>query len=200
VRRITSLDQVTTYPLCWPPNKPRAAARKAAPFRIDSLAKAQREIDEEMRHWRAMRWLVSMAPGYIKGPTDPGAAVWFELESGKPVRELRVLACDQYMRPVDNLHAISLTLNALRAIDRWGAYSLEQAMEGAKLALPPPPGAAPARPWWDVLEVGQDWPIEAIEQIARVRAAKHHPDTGGSTEAFQEFSEALDAARAEKAS
>ncbi len=35
---------------------------------------------------------------------------------------------------------IYLTLDAMRALERWGAYTMEQAVEGAKLALPPPEG------------------------------------------------------------
>ena len=61
--------------------------------------------------------------------------------------ELRVLACDKYVKMADNLHAICLTLEAMRALERWGAYTAEQAAEGARLALPPPARARKEKPW-----------------------------------------------------
>ena len=110
--RITRLDQVSEFPLCWPPDKPRAAERVATPFKT-SMAKAHREIDNEMGRWHATAYVISMAPVYRRGPVDPGVAVWWSMPSrvrGAPVADLRVLACDNYLLREANLHAIALTL------------------------------------------------------------------------------------------
>lgn len=146
----------------------------------------------------AVRFIISRAPTYRGGVTDPGCAVWFESRKGimhEP--ELRVLACDKYRSNIDNLHAIALTLEALRAVDRWGAYSIEQAIEGARLALPAPEGHAPPK-WWDIIGVEQDWPLKAIEAVWKTKLEKAHPDRGGSTEAMVALNVAIEAARQEK--
>jgi hypothetical protein len=136
---ITTLDDVTEYPLCWPETKPRVAQRRASPFVKTTLAKSLREIEDEMRRYGARRYVVSMSPAYRRGPSDPAVAVWFEIKSrGASVPSLRVIACDSYLRVEDNAHAVALTLQGLRTFERYGTYTQEQALEGARLALPPP--------------------------------------------------------------
>jgi hypothetical protein len=193
--KVTKIEQVTESRLCWPDSKPRAAHRVASPFKNRETGRETQQIEWEMHRWRVRQYIVSRNDQRIFAG-DPGAAVWWNDRRG----ELRVLACDKYSKLADNLHAVYLTLDAMRALERWGAYTAEQAAEGARPALPPPASSGPPTPpWWEVLQVDRDWPIEAIEQLARVRAAKHHPDTGGSTEAFQTFNTALEEARREKA-
>ena len=201
---ITSLDQVTVYPLCWPDNKPRAAERVNSYFKT-GMAKAQREIEEEMRRWGAERHVISMAPAYRRGPVDPGVALWWETHRVRRIvdgrftvvggGELRVLACDNYPAPEANLHAIALTLEGLRAFERYGTYTREQAIEGARLALPPPTAAGPS--WWDILGVERNWPLPAIEAVWKTKVEKAHPDRGGSTEEMTALNEAISAARKE---
>ena len=47
-------------------------------------------------------------------PEDPGAAVYFKLES---VPEGLVLACDRWLRVEDNVAAVAAHIGALRGID-----------------------------------------------------------------------------------
>lgn len=187
------LGDVTESRLCWPSTKPRTSHRGSSPFRNREADSATRRIGEELERWRVRQYIVSRNNQRIFAG-DPGAAVWW-LDPKK--KDLRVLACDRYSKLADNLHAIALTLEAMRALERWGAYTAEQAAEGTRLALPAP-DAPTGPPWWTVLEVDRTWPLDAIETIARTRAAKHHPDTGGSVEAFQRFNDALAEARREK--
>jgi len=85
---ITQLDQVTEYPLCWPDNKPRAAQRIGSSFRT-TLPKAEREIDDEMKRWRARGHVISMSPRHRIRQFDPGVALWWNQPiTGKPVAEL----------------------------------------------------------------------------------------------------------------
>lgn len=191
---ITSFDQVTEYPLCWPDNKPRSASRITSPFKT-TLPKAEREIADEMRMWHVRLYVVSMAPRHRLRQIDPAVALWWTMNvPDKPIDELRVLACDRYPHAADNLHAIVLTLTGLRAFERYGTYTREQAIEGARLALPPPT-LVDGEPWWDVLGVDPLWPLEAIEALWRTKAEKAHPDRGGSPDQMARLNAAMDEAR-----
>lgn len=198
---ITSLEQVTEFPLCWPPDKPRAAKRLNSTKFTTSRAKAVAEISAEMNMWRGARFVVSTAPSYRQGPIDPGVAVWFSLPpaAGSKERELRVLACDTWTWAAPNLHAIYLTLKGMRAFERYGTYTKEQAAQGARLALPPPTSEE-GPPWWETLGVERAWPLAAIEAVYRTKAEKAHPDrTGDGGEAMARINAAMDAARKEHA-
>lgn len=135
---ITDLGQVTESRLTWPDNKPRAAQRVGGPFKNREAASETRGVETELERWGIRQFIVSRDNQRIYAG-DPAATVWWISRLG----ELRVLACDKYAKLADNLHAIRLTLEAMRALERWGAYTAEQAAEGARLALPPPEGAAP---------------------------------------------------------
>jgi len=195
---ITRLDQVTEFPLCWPPAKPRAATRQPTPFKTP-MAKVQRDLVEELQRWRANRWVVSMAPSFRQGPVDPGVALWWTMpiRANQAITDLRVLACDNYQRREANLHAIRLTLTGLRAFERYGTYTREQAIEGARAALPPPFGSE-GPPWWEALGVARDWPLGAIEVVWKSKIEKAHPDRGGAPGDAARLNAAMDAARKEK--
>lgn len=68
----------------------------------------------------------------------------------------------------DNIHAIALTLEALRAVDRYGATSGQEQYRG--FAMLPPGGPDPAR--------GKTL-VEAAGGDVRAALRKHHPDHGG---------------------
>lgn len=187
---ITELDQVTESRLCWPDNKPRAAQRVGSLFKTET-DKATREIECELERWRVRSFIISRNHQRIYAG-DPAAAVWWLDRK----RELRVLACDKYQKLAENLHALYLTLNAMRALERWGAYTLEQAAKGARLALPAPQSIGPK--WWDVLGVARSWPLDAIEAVWRTKVEKAHPDRGGSAEDMAALNAAIAQARKEK--
>jgi hypothetical protein len=84
------------------------------------------------------------APGPSqREPEDSGAAVYLELDGHS-----RVLGGDQWARAADNIGAIAAHIAAMRAIDRYGVGSRDQAFAGYA-ALP---ARAPSE-WWSVLEV-----------------------------------------------
>lgn len=116
---------------------------------------------------------------------DPGVAVYFKLK-GQP----RVLACDKWTSVADNMAAIAGHIEAIRAVDRYGVGTLEQAFAGYA-ALP-----AQASPWWTVLEFEQrPTSVDAVERRYNDLAKLHHPDRGGSTETMAKINAARDAAR-----
>lgn len=138
-------------------------------------------------------------------PKDPGCALYFQLR-GKPT----TMACDTYDLLEQNLRAVALTIEALRAIDRHGASGfLERALSGFQ-ALPPGTGeGTAARPWWEVLglpqidgvrfeEVATDpnhpfrRPLLAMaESVYKLEVPKAHPDRGGDPLRMSELSAAI---------
>lgn len=130
---ITTLDQVSEQRLCWPETKPRAAQRIDGAFKGHEVASVENRIGWEMARWGIRAYIISRNNQRLFAG-DPGAALWWTDRQG----ELRVLACDKYKKLANNLRAIQITLEAMRGLERWGAYTAEQAAEGARLALPAP--------------------------------------------------------------
>ena len=118
---------------------------------------------------------------------DPGVAVYFKLK-GKP----RVLACDRWLSAAENLAAVAGHIEAIRAVDRYGVGTLEQAFAGYQ-ALP-----AQAASWFVVLEFTQPptrW--ELVENRYKSLARLHHPDLGGRGETMAKINAAYQTARQE---
>jgi hypothetical protein len=206
------------YPLSWPADFKRTANRRNAQFgkvrtefnaakgtheyagkRRVSIEDAFDRIERELRALSVdessvivstnLRMNMRGIPSGNQGePSDPGVAVYW-IRKGKP----QCMAIDQYTRVADNLAAIAASLEAIRAIERHGgAQIMERAFLGFA-ALP----ASSSRPWRDVLMVTHnDVKVDAewIQTAYRVLAAKHHPDRGGDRAAFEELTQARDAA------
>lgn len=138
---VKSLDDVRDRRLTWPEHKPRTSHRIKGLFSGHSIDGRIRALSDEMTRWRVRdgHWCVSRnVERSFAG--DPAVALWWR---DRKDDSLRVLACDKYETQANNAHAILLTLEAMRALERWGAYSAEEAAQGAKaLALPPPEGTA----------------------------------------------------------
>lgn len=123
---------------------------------------------------------------------DKGVAVYFK-SKGVDV----VLCCDKWDTVESNLHAIYLTIEALRAVERWGVSDfLSRSFTGFK-ALPA--GPAPKKwftffGWTDYPAITEDNYERAEEEYKRL-AKELHPDRGGSTEKFQELVSAWKAAQ-----
>ncbi len=202
---ITSLDQVSEFPLCWPESKPRAARRRdpntAERTWRATLANAHQKIEIEMSRIGARGFVVSMSPRHKFGSLDPGVAVWWTHKPKNPGGkfELRVLACDQYTTAEYNMHAIGLSLDRLRALERYGAYTMEQAIEGARPSLPPPASMS-QKPWRTVL--GDVPPgISKIDALAIVnnRYRSFSRDANGDEAKMIDLNLAIEAARKELA-
>lgn len=118
---------------------------------------------------------------------DPGVAVYFKLK-GKP----RVLACDKWHSAAENMAAIAGHIEAIRAVDRYGVGTLDQAFAGYQ-ALP-----QTAASWFTVLEFSEpprEWAV--IESRFKSLARVHHPDVGGNPETMAKINAAYDTARSE---
>lgn len=187
------MNNIDAYPLSWPAMWPRSKARQRSRFdpRL-TLADAQASLFNELRLLGATQIIVSSnlrlrrdGQPYVdqrEFESDPGIAVYFTLDR-KPV----VIPCDRWDRPQDNLHAVELTIAALRGIDRWGAHEMVAAAFQGFQALPAGTAAAS---WWSVLDVHPNASEVEIEQAYRRMAKSLHPDAGGSAEAFQTLQDA----------
>ena len=188
------------YPLQWPVGWTRThpAKRRDAPYRV-SFTRARDALMRSLALFGASDIVLSSnialrrdgLPYAHRGePSDPGIAVYWT-HRGAP----RVIACDCWDNTRDNLRAVGLAVDALRALERGGASQiLERAFVGFT-ALPADAGADGRPHWRDVFHVDPSAAITRAELVALYRelARLAHPDHGGSTERMAE----LNAARVE---
>jgi hypothetical protein len=226
-----SIIPTEAYPLSWPDGAARTPAhkRRRSTFAKRSrtaqgwMTRADLTVGEEIKRVRSEVERIARSANLVIStnlPTrndgmpmasasesgkDPGVAVYWSVRkhpSGVVVPY--VMPCDTYDRIADNLHAIALSIEAMRGLDRWGAVKLEQAFAGFA-ALPPGsgPGTPAPRPWREVL--GGTWPdgLEPEELFALAKArhrkaiAAAHPDAGGDVAIAAELNAAIEEAERE---
>jgi DnaJ-like protein len=182
---------VSRYPLAWPAGWARKYSRKSDAFKI-TFEKAVSSLSDEIDRLGGKYPVLSTnleirLDGSFKRnagePSDPGVAVYFSIKDKQ-----RVFACDTYVSVRANIRAISLTIEALRSIARYGASDMMERALSAFEALP-----APLDPW-QVLMLPRDARREDIEGAFKRLALKHHPDVGGSTAKMAELNRARDLA------
>lgn len=184
------------YPLQWPEGWPRTRHPAAARFKVSSFAYARDRVLRQVRALGGTRGVItSNLPTRNDGlpyanasePADRGIAVYW-VESGRE----RVMACDRWLRTRDNLHAIELSLDALRGLARWGSSAIVERAFAGFAALPPAP-----EDWRSVLCLQGYVTLEAVDLAFRQLAHAAHPDRGGSHEAMQRLNAARAAAKLE---
>lgn len=203
------MENVVGYPLQWPAGwkKTDSWRRKKAKFKNNTLARARDGMLNQLALMGCSRLTIVISSNVPlrrdglphgdwerKYMSDPGVAVYF-VRKGKP----QVIACDQYSRVEDNLHAVELTIEALRGIERWGSSELlERTFTGFDaLPPPPPPKETPRkRPWREVLgyTVGAAVTQSMLVSRRNQLAFESHPDRGGSHERMAEINRAYDEA------
>lgn len=130
-------------------------------------------------------------------PASPAVAIAFE-----PVRGPLTFRCDRYEASAwgasgqapwqANVRAIALTLEALRAVDRYGATRSGEQYTGYRALT-----AAPTTDPWSTLATTLDTPVETLRRWhaagwLRSRAMRiAHPDLGGSEDAWHVVQVAL---------
>jgi hypothetical protein len=208
----------SAYPLQWPARLARTkpADRKRSAFGgrtgrdgLSPHATATEVIDELARlgsgAWVITSNLPSRGPAgvpYADAPKgeDPGIAVWFEYAGLE-----RVLACDRWYRPEENLRAIAKSIEAMRGLERWGvADVMANVFTGFAAALPA--GQPEKRSWREVFGVAAlvdtllgsstDDLLAVVKARHRKLIASAHPDAGGDHADAAELNAAL--AEAEK--
>ena len=213
-------DTIPRYPLEWPAGWKRTPAyqRRRAPFhkivrRPSTLAAGtfykEKEsltiadgldrLEGELRRMGAQNVVVStnLAVNQSGRPytkqakmqADPGVAVYFRLKG----RAL-ALACDAWQSVAENMAALAGHIEAIRACDRYGVGTIEQAFAGYK-ALP----ADTAADWRQVLGFGPAELVSPNVVVQRFKQLSHrtHPDKGGTEAAQAHLNRARDFALAE---
>lgn len=100
----------------------------------------------------------------------PGVAVYFK-RKGKEM----CFACDAWNHVQDNMHAVSLTIAALRGIARWGTGDMMEAAFTGFAALPAPGQSGGENPW-QVLGVAINATEGQLLERYRTLVKKFHPD------------------------
>lgn len=188
------------YPLTWPAGQKRAHLRDFGKFKPRGFGLIRDELLDELRRLGASSVIISsdlrlrqdgLPYADQREPQDPGIAVYFR-RGKKPY----VIACDQFDKTWKNLRAITGTIEALRAIERYGSTKMmEQAFSG--FAALPPAREAEAN-WWETLGVPPHAALNEIEAAYKALAIKHHPDRGGDAEQMARINRARDAAYQER--
>lgn len=115
----------------------------------------------------------------LREPDDPGVALYFQYK-----KKEMCFAADQYKYVRLNIHAIDLTIKAIRAIERYGASDMmERAFRGFT-ALPEQASST----WREILNITVVKPTaDDIESAFRALVKEHHPDVGGDAEVFHQL-------------
>ena len=153
------------YPLQWPIGRPRTKYPLRSQFDSGrSTDKARRELFLELDRLGATNAVLSTnlrlrLDGFPysnqRRPDDQGVAVYFTYKKRQVC-----FACDRWDRIQDNIHAICLTINAIRGIGRWGTGDMVDAAFTGFEALPPPSGGIA---WLDVLGVATGSTLQECE-------------------------------------
>lgn len=185
-------ESVWAYPLQWPDGWPRSKSRGYSPFKM-AAQKSRRKLLDEIAMMGGKLPVISTnarirMDGEPRGddtPNDSGVAVYFE-RKGKRM----AFACDKFWLMRENLHAIALTIEALRGIERWGASEMmERAFSGFKALAAENEGPS----WWGVLQVRAGATEGEIRTAYRELVKIAHPDMPtGSHEGMAALNAALE--------
>lgn len=209
-------DDITRYPLCWPPGRLRTPAwdRTHSQFhrrtKVEgatftqkaaiTLAGARRVLQKELDRLGAANVILSTNIELTRygeprsdrrPPTDPGAAVYFTYQN----RDM-AFACDRWVKVEENVRAIAKTIEALRGIERWGTGEMVQAAFTGFLELPARPMPAA---WHLTLGVKAHASTEEVTEAYRALAKATHPDRNdGKDERAKEVNAAYEAFKRER--
>lgn len=179
------------YPLQWPASWPRSKSPRRSRFKI-TAGRARDNLIAELQRMGAKQIVIStnvelrndgLPYSNRRPPADAGVAVYF-MHKGKQ----QCIPCDRWDDVGDNMHAIRLTVQALRGIDRWGSGSMVDAAFSGFKALPA--ATVTSSPWYFILGVPENASPELIRDAYRDLSLRHHPDRGGSVERMTEINTA----------
>lgn len=185
---------IEAYPLQWPTGYPRTA-RVSNRFRFypSSVYVEIKSLKEELGRMNAMGVIISTNiptkgdgnpySTYAK-PSDVGVAVYFTIDN-----RAMALCCDKWDSVEANLKALSMSVDALRGLDRWGVSDI---MDRAFMGFKALPEKAASFPWWEVLGLARDCTKSQIRDAYKKKAKVHHPNAGGEPHKWQELNEAYE--------
>lgn len=185
------------YPLQWPPGWPRTERPSRSAFKVTEET-AKRNLVRELSLLGARDVVIStnmpirqdgLPYASRRAPEDAGIAVYFTLNGTQ-----QCIPCDRWRTLRENMQAVTLTVGALRGLDRWGAKEMVDAAFSGFKALPEGRSSAPtyALPWYEILQVSPQAGYDIITAAYRKLAMKAHPDNGGSQGDFERIKSAYD--------
>lgn len=188
------------YPLSWPVGYKRTRTRTPSRF-SQTGEKAQQFLRTELHRLGASGLIVSSNcvvrnDGLLYADMtnakleDPGVAIYFRYK-GKDVS----MCCDTYEKVWENIYALGKSIEAIRAIERYGVSEfLERAFTGFKEL--PFQTEAVIITWCSVLGVNEKATQDEIRTAFRKLSMKYHPDNKetGSAEKFIQIKAAYDQA------
>lgn len=194
------MSEYTSYPLSWPVGWKRfEGCRSTSRFghhgNRPSVAKGTKLVLDELRLMGVPDYQVVISTNIqlrLDGLpysnqakiNDPGAAAFW-----RDGEKRLVIACDRWATVGENLYTIGKTIEATRAIERWGAVTTEQAFAGyAALNEKTEPSC------WEILQIVPPATEQQILDAYRRMARSTHPDNGGSAEEFSSVVRAKDIA------
>lgn len=188
---------IEAFPLTWPQAWPRTERPTWARFRTPH-GEALNHLLRELNLLGARDVIISSNvpvrrdglpyAGY-RTPEDPGVAVYFKLEG-----EDQCIPCDKWNKVSDNIHAVGMTVAALRGLERWGAKEMVNAAFRGFKALPAPGDTTIImnESWYSVLGLGENASKDEIRKAYKEKAKLYHPDVGGDEEEFNRIRKAFE--------
>lgn len=175
------------YPLQWLPQQPRTKRPIRARFGKHSLSSAGYIIENELRLLGAKNCIIStnlqtkINGGFYANQKvdDVGVVIYFDLKgTGK------AMACDKWDRPEDNLWALSLSISAIRGLERWGGSEFLDGLFTGFKALPAPGQSV----IMNVQYFNDVNNMEYLQMKFKKLAKELHPDSeNGNSESFQDM-------------
>lgn len=169
----------------WPGGNPRPEHKRLkSPFEV-KFARLLDDLERELSHLRATDIVVEAYlrreqirndgwPRSSERPSSPGIVLSFLKNGKEPIS----FPCDTYLTWESNLRAISLTLTALRSIDRYGVTQHAEQYKGwARLpAAPQTMLFEDALVFLGLYSSVAITDLESLERNFRIGASKRHPD------------------------
>lgn len=183
---------IESYPLQWPAGYPRTARpTDNYKFYPGSVGSEISGLKDELKRMKAKGLVISTnipitADGnpYAKysKPADIGVAVYFSVDN-----KAMALCCDKWDTVEANLRALTLSVDAMRGLNRWGVSEI---MNRAFMGFKALPEKAASFPWWDVLGLSRTCTRKEIVAAYKKKIKIHHPDNGGDPVKWRELQEA----------
>jgi hypothetical protein len=166
------------FPLSWPQGYPETEQRQESKF-ICTFAQARNGIFTQLDRLGVNEFFISCnvkrnkAGQLVEGRLiydNPGVAVYFTYKN-----EERVIACDKWKYIHENMRAVEKTIEAIRALERWGCSDIITRAMGNMKALAENAGSSNGA-WWLILEVEQTATAAEIKEAHRRLSKLYHTD------------------------
>lgn len=187
----STIEEIESFPLHWPLGFKRTPAgqRIRSPFK-QTMEASQRFLRLELERLCAGAPVIStnipvrkdggMYVEYMsRKMEDPGVAIYFRM--GSQADGYTSMCCDQYLTVWENTYALGKSIEAIRAIERYGCSEFMSRVFSGFKELPMETAGSP---WWEVLGIPRSSSQTEIRAAYLEKAKQSHPDRGGTGAEF----------------